>query len=570
MRLLNVHTMQLDEVLDVEDAPAYAILSHTWGKDEVTFQSLHNEEIKSTTGYRKIEYFCLQAIRDGFDYAWVDTCCIDKKDPTELSEAINSMFRWYQMSSVCYVYLSDVEVDERGYVGSPVLEKSRWFRRGWTLQELLAPRRIIFFDRNWRAFGRLRCYDTALHLPDIIEMLPSITRIDIDILQYRDQVEDAPAAEKLSWASHRQTTRKEDIAYCLLGILGISMPLLYGEGEKAFARLQEEYIKQHNDPSLLIWGFGLPCHVMLSPSKISSPLAPSPSVFAGFSSLSLILEKNRVPFSFARTNNGVEVELLLLPLDGNIRLALFGFEDDFYSCYRGILGSSLFGHLSAWKATKNVKNCAEERVIAVPLKYYSEDSRAGYDVYGRILSWPPFLIQKSFCKKAKWKKTCLTGAYPGRRHRLYGGIKINIRALLKHKFSLKSVCPPRDVSLQANTLNVSYGIEYEQCILTFEGPNDQSFGLLLDDRFRDTIGGSALIRDISVSDLLDPLVLQSSTLPWRARETEWLTRVRKRLHMVGNIEISGEQLERFDMDHLNIVLSGRGKELTLQCEPVLK
>ncbi|KAK6951737.1 hypothetical protein Daesc_006260 [Daldinia eschscholtzii] len=114
MRLLNAHTMQLEEILDVEHAPAYAILSHTWGEKEVTFQSLHDEKNKSTSGYRKIESFCLQAIRDDFDYAWVDTCCIDKKDPTELSEAINSMFRWYQMSSVCYVYLSDVEVDERG------------------------------------------------------------------------------------------------------------------------------------------------------------------------------------------------------------------------------------------------------------------------------------------------------------------------------------------------------------------------------------------------------------------------------------------------------------------------
>ncbi|KAF3065000.1 Vegetative incompatibility protein HET-E-1 [Daldinia childiae] len=303
MRLLNVHTMQLEDIFDMEDASGYAILSHTWGEDEVSFQTLHSKETKFTSGYRKIECFCRQAIKDGFDYAWIDTCCIDKKDPTELSEAINLMFRWYQESSVCYVYLADVEADERGYVGSSVLGKSRWWTRGWTLQELLAPKRVIFFDRNWHAFGTFRCYDMALHLPDIIEMLPSITHINKEVLYYRDQIKDITAAEKLSWASRRQTTRKEDMAYCLLGILDVNMPLLYGEGNRAFIRLQEEYIKQHNDPSLFIWGFGIPCTDIFQARMAEFPLAPSPSLFAGFNFLPRRFERNKITYSLPSSDS---------------------------------------------------------------------------------------------------------------------------------------------------------------------------------------------------------------------------------------------------------------------------
>ncbi len=130
----------------IEDIPPYAILSHTWGEDdeEATFQDLTGEIGKSKTGYKKIQFCAEQG--DRLQHFWVDTCCIDKADYTELSEAINSMFRWYRDANTCYVYVSDVST--RGFNANDPLFQSmwetafregRWFTRGWTLQELIAP-----------------------------------------------------------------------------------------------------------------------------------------------------------------------------------------------------------------------------------------------------------------------------------------------------------------------------------------------------------------------------------------------------------------------------------------------
>ncbi|KAI2778632.1 HET-domain-containing protein [Daldinia loculata] len=578
MRLLNVHTMQLEEILDVEDASGYAILSHTWGRDEVSFQNLHDEETKFTSGYRKIECFCRQAIQDGFNHAWIDTCCIDKKDPTELSEAINLMFRWYQESSVCYVYLADVEADERGYVGSSVLGNSRWWTRGWTLQELLAPKRVIFFDRNWNAFGTFRCYDMALHLPDIIEMLPSITHINKEILYYRDQMKDTTAAEKLSWASRRQTTRKEDMAYCLLGILDVNMPLLYGEGNRAFIRLQEEYIKQHNDPSLLIWGFGIPCTDAFQARMAEFPLAPSPSLFAGFNSLTRRFEKNKVPFAFTRTNNGIEVELLLLTLEDNVQLALFGLDHDFYSCYRKTPKLSLLRRLSTWQPANDARSRVRKPIIAVPLKYCQAESRVGFDVYERILLWPPFLIPEDSCMKAEWKRACLKAASSQMRSsaseiRFNLLFPIDIQVLLDNGFGLKSVYPPRDTTVgNGLILYVLHGTQYKKRLFIFEGPNNLPLGFLINDRSQYKLAAGALIGEISISDMKYHLLPQGSILFKRISIAGWLAAVRSRLYGVSSIEISGEQLGRPGIRHLKIALRTRGQKsgrsLTVQFDVI--
>ena len=241
MRLLNSKKQTLEEFMD--DVPAYAILSHTWGRHEVTLQDLARPAQESTKDFAKIEGACELAARSGYDYIWIDTCCIDKTSSAELSEAINSMFRWYQEAAMCYVYLSDLRSTTR-HLSESELASCRWFRRGWTLQELIAPLCIIFVDRDWVEVGSK---DTLL------SWISHITTIPEDVLLEPDEIYCLPAATKMSWAAMRQTTRIEDMAYCLLGLFDVHMPLLYGEGRQAFRRLQEEILKRTDDLSLLAW-----------------------------------------------------------------------------------------------------------------------------------------------------------------------------------------------------------------------------------------------------------------------------------------------------------------------------
>lgn len=187
-----------------------------------------------------MKHFCDEAKRNGLKYGWVDTCCIDKKSSAELSEAINSMFRWYADADVCYAYLCDVDSKES-------FANSQWFTRGWTLQEYLAPRRLIFYDRSWTAFGSRGV---------LTGKIQKITGIPIYATE-PGRLKEYCVAERMSWASKRRTTRQEDMAYCLLGIFDINMPLLYGEGDRAFQRLQEEIMKVNADMSLFAWE-GLP------------------------------------------------------------------------------------------------------------------------------------------------------------------------------------------------------------------------------------------------------------------------------------------------------------------------
>ncbi|PVH70486.1 hypothetical protein DL98DRAFT_472631 [Cadophora sp. DSE1049] len=218
--------------------PNYAILSHRWGTDEVTFKNLTDGTSKSKAGgYGKIQFCGEQARRDGLKYFWVDTCCIDKSSSAELSEAINSMFRWYQKATRCYVYLSDVSIRKRkASDGSAectwesAFRASKWFTRGWTLQELLAPRSVEFFSREGKSLGNKRTLEQQIHeitgVPATALRENSLSQFDVD--------------ERFSWAKSRQTTRGEDKAYSLFGIFDVQMPLLYGEGEvKAFQRLRE-------------------------------------------------------------------------------------------------------------------------------------------------------------------------------------------------------------------------------------------------------------------------------------------------------------------------------------------
>jgi hypothetical protein len=221
-----------------DNIPAYAILSHTWGAngDEVTLGDLMDHTGKNKAGYAKIRFCGEQAANDGLDYFWIDTCCIDKSSSAELTEAINSMFRWYRSAVKCYVYLSDVSTPGHGEnddfprsTWQLAFRKSRWFTRGWTLQELLAPAIVEFFSSEGGRLGDRKSMEQQIH---------EITRIPIQALQ-GIPLSYFSVDERMSWAAHRLTKRPEDKAYSLLGIFDTQMPSIYGEGrDHAFNRLR--------------------------------------------------------------------------------------------------------------------------------------------------------------------------------------------------------------------------------------------------------------------------------------------------------------------------------------------
>ncbi|KAJ1329819.1 dynein assembly factor with WDR repeat domains 1 [Microdochium nivale] len=223
-----------------EDVPPYAILSHTWGPDdqEITFQDVQNHEGHHKDGYKKLAFCSQQATLDGLNHFWIDTCCIDKSNSQELQEAINSMFRWYRDAEHCYVFLTDVYKNASDDDNRPsqvqwekAFRSSRWFTRGWTLQEMIAPRSVKFFSAEGEALGNKTQLEALLH---------ECTRIPIDALRGKHLV-DFSINDRFSWLGKRKTKRPEDLAYCMFGIFDVHMPLIYSEGqEKAFLRLRRE------------------------------------------------------------------------------------------------------------------------------------------------------------------------------------------------------------------------------------------------------------------------------------------------------------------------------------------
>ncbi|OTB12662.1 hypothetical protein K445DRAFT_320805 [Daldinia sp. EC12] len=304
MWLINTTTMRLENFGGYE--PPFAILSHTWGEDEVTFQMYSGEEAKSRKGYRKIEFLCRQANKDGLQYAWIDTVCMDKTSSAELTESINSMYRWYKDSVVCYVYMEDVpwecppltgngdledDVNLQPWIGA--FKNARWFTRGWTLQELIAPREIQFYGQGWNFLGTR---EGAL-----LKLICQITNIDATVLKGLRSPSALSVATRMSWAANRQTTRLEDEAYCLLGIFEVNMPMLYGEGRNAFRRLQEEIIKTHWDHSIFAWDL----------EKADSLLAPSVSAFSKTGNITSSVGEN-VPDAYELTNRGLRISLPII------------------------------------------------------------------------------------------------------------------------------------------------------------------------------------------------------------------------------------------------------------------
>ncbi|KAK3314282.1 heterokaryon incompatibility protein-domain-containing protein [Apodospora peruviana] len=244
----------------------YLILSHTWGDQEVTFQDMnHLKTAKKKKGFKKIKGICEINLHPDVKHVWVDTCCIDKTSSAELTESINSMFQWYKDASECVVYLEDLEPD-KCIATMEQIRPCRWFTRGWTLQELIAPFDISIYDKSWNFRGTKR--DTA-------ESLSVITGIDQEVLLHQRELSTIAVARRMSWAAPRRTTRIEDRAYSLLGIFDIHMPLIYGEGQNAFTRLQEMIASRIDDLSLFSWGVG----ISRPPRQWHSLYAPSLSWF---------------------------------------------------------------------------------------------------------------------------------------------------------------------------------------------------------------------------------------------------------------------------------------------------
>jgi len=241
MRLLHFDSSERLFLTDFSQKtiPPYAILSHTWGDAEFLFEDLVNDAGKSKAGYEKILFCGKQAARDQLHYFWVDTCCIDKWNLRELSKAINSMFQWYKNAEKCYVFLSDVsarrkdaQLPQSAWEAS--FRKSRWFTRGWALQELLAPASIEFFSSERQRLG---------DKDSLVRQISNITRIPVAALR-GDPLDKFSVSERKGWMAGRQTTQEEDMAYSLIGIFGVSMEFRYGEGkERALERLQEEMDK---------------------------------------------------------------------------------------------------------------------------------------------------------------------------------------------------------------------------------------------------------------------------------------------------------------------------------------
>lgn len=326
--------------------PEYAILSHVWGPEEVSFQDITGDRsaAEKKAGYEKVRESCKLAAQNGYAYIWIDTCCIDKTSSTELAEAINSMFQWYKGSKICYAYLSDVDVDEiivydrdnnkrQHVVYNPTKmtkteyqeaistfrdpaqqpqeaflvtpgRYSRWFTRGWTLQELLAPAKLRFFDANWTYLGSKEQH---------ARKISDISNIDLYALHGGD-LRRMSIARRMSWVAKRQTTRMEDMAYCLLGIFDINMPLLYGEGMKAFIRLQEEILKVSDDQSLFAWmDPTMPGYRDDYPeaSKPQGLLAASPEAFQSSDQIAQFYSETPGRAVTQSTNKGLQIEFLM-------------------------------------------------------------------------------------------------------------------------------------------------------------------------------------------------------------------------------------------------------------------
>ncbi|KAK1753297.1 heterokaryon incompatibility protein-domain-containing protein [Echria macrotheca] len=381
MRLINAETLAMEEFYG--DVPRYAILSHRWQDEEVTFKDYTFPDLaraRQMKGFRKILFCADQAKKDKVKHFWIDTCCIDKSSSAELSEAINSMYAWYRDSLYCYIYMVDVDASAILFSGKQKSEKeveqfeaafqaSQWFNRGWTLQELLAPSFKKFYDCNW---GNIMTIRRGKNLEDkyirsvtggLATKLSTTTGITKGMLRdFSATSRDYSVALKMSWAATRQTTRVEDMAYCLMGIFDINMPLLYGEGTKAFTRLQEEIIKKTYDHSIFCWR-----NPSSGPSTYRGLLARSPAEFR----VSASVRASQRPYddsvenedtgpslkTYGMTNRGLRISFRMLEISGGEYVAKLECEEKQLPCFLMLarLGGGQYARIesaSFWQPSK--------------------------------------------------------------------------------------------------------------------------------------------------------------------------------------------------------------------------
>ncbi|KAI0742580.1 heterokaryon incompatibility protein-domain-containing protein [Daedaleopsis nitida] len=343
MWLLNTHTYSLKLFVSPEAVSSpYAILSHCWGDKEQSFQDLqriHEQCAASGTDPQdllcaKITGCCRLVRSHGYEWVWIDTCCIDKTSSAELSEAINSMYRYYSLADVCYAYLPDVpprDTRDLGAVWSATFAWSRWHKRGWTLQELIAPKMVFLLSNTWDVLGSKA---------DLAGELEFVTGIPASVLRHEARPADICVAQRMSWAASRETTRVEDQAYCLLGLFGVNMPTLYGEGTNAYRRLQEEIMRTSVDTTLFAWqcpsltpsGW----NVDLSPRSMEATglLATEPAQFASSGNVSytpaiykavpadLTSRSDLDVISFTTTPQGIRARLPVITSTGRVALKI--------------------------------------------------------------------------------------------------------------------------------------------------------------------------------------------------------------------------------------------------------
>jgi hypothetical protein len=268
MRLINVYTLELRDF--VQDVPEYVTASHRWKEgEEANMHDVRNKVNTDKSGYQKMEGFArfireqLQA--EGIEWLWIDTCCIDQSNPAEVTEAVNSMFCWYSNAALCVAYLADVDeateqstlgkrhADGQRKVDSPrTFEACEWFRRGWTLQELLAPSLVIFLSSTWEVIGHKGDCEGLLGAGPALEpQISRIAHIPEDVLRDYSNSKRITLEQKLAWTAGRQTKKDEDMYYSLLGLFDVRMWLCYGEGaQSARERLVRKIDKSGGDKRL--------------------------------------------------------------------------------------------------------------------------------------------------------------------------------------------------------------------------------------------------------------------------------------------------------------------------------
>lgn len=311
MRLINTSTFELEDFTG-RPVPKYAILSHRWQdpSEELSFHDFLAGAKRSTGGWAKIQDCCRMALVHDLQYCWIDTCCINKESSSEESRSINSMYAWYEQSTEAFVYLYDVHASSvaHGEDGNDEFRNSRWFTRGWTLQEMIAPKKVTFFNSRWEVLGSKA---------ELSELLMEITTIPGDVLKSERSHLTCSVAQRMFWAAERKTTVIEDQAYSLMGLFDVNMPLIYGEGEKAFMRLQEEIIQRSTDQTVFAWS---------DESSEKGILAPSPICFKNMYASGLRMVPDYFPDdpasdSFSLGNAGLSVEFVLIPWEANTFLA---------------------------------------------------------------------------------------------------------------------------------------------------------------------------------------------------------------------------------------------------------